>query len=160
MARATPRTPEEDRRIAIHEAAHAVMAERMGMLVDIVSADPDGCGRNGYCDYQVWGAPDEPVYHRHWRRCVVAYAGAVAESVFYGGDSNSILFDRRDDMRMFKEVRQILRPCPVQWLQFCQNARAESQAGIDPGKVQFVAGHLQACRQMTGDQLRQLLATL
>lgn len=154
------RTPEEDRQIALHEAGHAVMAERMRMVVDIVSADPDGCGRNGYCDYCWRAAENETEQHCHWRRCVVAYAGAVAESVFFGGEPDSILFDRRDDMKTFNEVRDKLQLPHPEWVRFCHDARAEAQAGTDRRRIEAVADRLQACRRMTGDQLSDLLAQI
>jgi hypothetical protein len=153
------RSPEDDRRIVVHEAGHALMAERMRMKVDIISADPDDSRRNGYCEYQVWGAPGEAAKSVHWRRCVVAWAGAMAESVIYGGDPNSILFHRRDDIRIFREVRDILNLPYSEWHQFCQEALTEAETGTDRCKIEFVADNLQACRQMTGDQFRALIGT-
>jgi len=136
------------------------MAQRMGMWVEIVSADPDDDRRDGYCQYDILLAHDEVERHCHWRRCVIAYAGAAAESIFYGGDPDSILFDRRDDLCMVTKIRETVNLPSAEWLEFRNKARSEALFRTVRREVEIVADSLQECRKLSGDQLRQLLPTL
>lgn len=147
----TLRTPQEDRALCLHEAAHAVTAEVLrpgcviGVEMDYTGGKPDVFGWNVYgddvaalCTWQVWDYSDPD--HQ-----IAIAAGRAGELIDPAPDR----FDRGDSA--------ILRSAAAPAARVRARRRARALVKKHNLAIRRVAKALSEKRVMTGDEIRALI---
>jgi hypothetical protein len=87
---------EKRRRLAVHESAHAVVANCLGREVRTVTIKPRRNGNSGYCQLADQGDFEQDL--------LIGLAGTIAESLLQGGRADYLLEDVPEAYRLARLI--------------------------------------------------------